>query len=303
MPDVTVVIPAFNEAAEIAATVKGYDESLRDDQRIIVVDDCSEDDTATLAQSAGAEVITLPERSGASAARNAGARLADTEYVLFSDAHIKPPADWFGIMRPVFDAFTKVGAVGPVIYDRDDTPDTGGAGMALRTWAPVGMVADWFTPTQPIEVPIVTSAAQLWRTKTFWDIGGYDPDFNPIGLEDVEISLRAWRHGYANIATPRTAFGHRFKESWSEHDSTQVIANELRVCVLHWSNDRLAETLKLLADDPRFDELITLAFSPSTLANRARYQNGLGLRDTDAWLAESIPADSWTLDDIRAAAE
>jgi len=296
MVEVAVVIAAFNEAADIEATVKSYADSLAGTtHRIIVVDDGSIDDTATIAQAAGCEIIKQ-EHAGASAARNAGASAADdVDFLMFSDAHMVAPAGWFQVMHSVFSAFDKVGAVGPQMHERGEEPKSGGAGMSLNRWWPVGITGDWFEPTQPIEVPIITSGAQMWRTKTFWNIGGYDADFNPIGLEDVEISLRAWRHGYTNVATPLTAFGHRFKEVWDDHDSTAIIANELRLCVLHWPNDRLAETLKLLGDDPRFDEIVEQAFSPSTLAKRKTYQNGANLRLTDEWLAQSIPANIWTI--------
>ncbi|MCC6363289.1 MAG: glycosyltransferase [Bryobacterales bacterium] len=84
-PDVTVVIPARNEQSNIGACVSGLREA-----RVIVVDDDSSDATAFKARGAGAEVIAAPALlKGVAAKPNAmaaGAKLADTSYILFADA-------------------------------------------------------------------------------------------------------------------------------------------------------------------------------------------------------------------------
>jgi chlorobactene glucosyltransferase len=84
-PDVTVVIPARNEAHQIERAVKSFS-----GVRVIVVDDHSEDATATHARKAGAEVIAAPALGhgalGKPTACAAGARLATTKWLLFVDA-------------------------------------------------------------------------------------------------------------------------------------------------------------------------------------------------------------------------
>jgi len=65
--DVAVVIPAHDEAAQIAGTVQRLRERLLPATRVIVVaDNCSDGETAALARSAGAEVIERndPSRRG-----------------------------------------------------------------------------------------------------------------------------------------------------------------------------------------------------------------------------------------------
>jgi len=54
LDDVTVIVPAFNEAASIGAVVNG----LRDHfAHVVVIDDASTDDTAAIADGAGATVL------------------------------------------------------------------------------------------------------------------------------------------------------------------------------------------------------------------------------------------------------
>jgi glycosyltransferase involved in cell wall biosynthesis len=66
-----VVIPAYNEAANIAAVVADVRESLPGFD-VLVVDDGSADDTAAIGRAAGAKVLRLPVNSGYGVALQTG---------------------------------------------------------------------------------------------------------------------------------------------------------------------------------------------------------------------------------------
>ena len=82
---ISIVMPAKNEAAAI----KGVIESVRQllpDAEILVVDDGSTDDTAAIAESAGARVIRNRYSMGNGAAIKTGARSAKGDVIIFMDA-------------------------------------------------------------------------------------------------------------------------------------------------------------------------------------------------------------------------
>jgi cellulose synthase/poly-beta-1,6-N-acetylglucosamine synthase-like glycosyltransferase len=83
--DVTVIIPARNEERVIARAVASFP-----GQRVIVVDDASEDRTSEEAAKAGAEVIPAPPLApgvlGKPNACRAGAAMAGSKWLLFADA-------------------------------------------------------------------------------------------------------------------------------------------------------------------------------------------------------------------------
>jgi dolichyl-phosphate beta-glucosyltransferase len=93
---VSVVIPAYNEAARLPATLRTVAEYLTRRCRrfeIIVVDDGSTDETATLAETAGARVLRQPTNTGKGAAVRAGMLAATGDVVLFSDADLSTPIE------------------------------------------------------------------------------------------------------------------------------------------------------------------------------------------------------------------
>jgi glycosyltransferase involved in cell wall biosynthesis len=85
-PTVSVIIPAHNEASAIAAVVAA---AIASDPRILevmVVDDGSSDDTATVAFAAGARVLQMPHNRGKGRAMQYGIRAARGDVLVFIDA-------------------------------------------------------------------------------------------------------------------------------------------------------------------------------------------------------------------------
>lgn len=84
---VVALIPAYNEAKYITATVAAL-AALSEVSEIVVVDDASSDSTAALAAAAGARVISLPCNSGKGAALNRGSEQIKADIVMLLDGDL-----------------------------------------------------------------------------------------------------------------------------------------------------------------------------------------------------------------------
>ena len=130
--DISIVVAAYNEQAllprcleSIAVAREATDARVE----VIVVDNGSTDDTATIAHASGARVVTEP-RLGAVHAKCAGVRSARGAIIAVLDADSVCPADWLTRIAHSFSSQSDlVGVTGPARY-------TGG-----RFWAPAFI---WF---------------------------------------------------------------------------------------------------------------------------------------------------------------
>lgn len=94
-PYISVVIPAYNEEkyiGNVLGTVSKQDYP-KENYEVIVVDNNSDDKTAEVAKSLGAEVVACLTR-GVSAARQCGVEKARGEIIAFTDADAFLPKKW-----------------------------------------------------------------------------------------------------------------------------------------------------------------------------------------------------------------
>ena len=82
--EVSIIIPAYNEAETIGDLVLRI-KSFHPDIEIIVVNDGSTDDTAVIARNAGAHVHSHPYNIGNGAAIKTGIRIAKGDFLVFMD--------------------------------------------------------------------------------------------------------------------------------------------------------------------------------------------------------------------------
>jgi cellulose synthase/poly-beta-1,6-N-acetylglucosamine synthase-like glycosyltransferase len=107
-PEVSIVMPAYNEEESILQTLSSLsDSTTKRSVEIIVVDNNSKDATNALATGAGATCVRETTQ-GITPARNRGLREARGKYILNADADSIYPPDWIEEMvKPLAASETK----------------------------------------------------------------------------------------------------------------------------------------------------------------------------------------------------
>ena len=156
MPSLSIVIPAKNESGAIGKVVAGAVEKYPDAE-VIVVDDGSTDDTASVAEGAGAKVVRHPESLGNGAAVKAGARAAQGDVIAFMDGDGQHDAGEFGPLLAKLDEGYDM-----IIGARD----SGSHANVGRLYANgiYNVIASWLTGRR---IPDLTSGFRVARAHLF----------------------------------------------------------------------------------------------------------------------------------------
>ncbi len=98
---ISVIIPVKNGGKYIEQAIKGIQKQGMDAE-IIVVDDCSDDNTIEIAQNYGCKVVKHETSKGPVAGKNSGLKIANGKYILFHD-HDDVMND--GALKMLYDEF------------------------------------------------------------------------------------------------------------------------------------------------------------------------------------------------------
>lgn len=197
--DVTIVVPVRGNQAGVDRLLDAVAGT-----EVIIVDDGSPDPIRAVGD--GVRVIRFDENRGPSAARNAGAAAATTEFVAFLDSDVVPPADWLTMLLGHFSD-PAVAIVAPRIVGLSRSHrDAGPAERYENGYSSLDMGPEECAVVPGTPTPYVPSAAMVVRRSAF---GGFDETLRVA--EDVDLCWRThkdgWRIRYDPIA--EVAHDHR----------------------------------------------------------------------------------------------
>lgn len=202
-PLVSVVIPCFRDGAravQAAQAMRRQKMPPGDTLQIVIVDDGSGDGTAARLQAECGEharILALPLNIGRAAARNAGAREAPGNCLLFLDCDCRPHGDEFLLAHLTTLATGAVASAGPV--------DGTGRGFWHRYQQAAS--ARRAAHAQADRVFAGSTQNLMVRRDAFEAVGGFDEGYRGYGFEDRDLLLRLATHG-ALAWTPSACVSH-----------------------------------------------------------------------------------------------
>ena len=182
------MVPVYNGQQYLPSCLQALVSGQDVDCEIIVVDDCSTDETRRVVQEFGATYLKTAERSGPAAARNLGVQHARAGVVVFVDADVvlKP-----GSLRLIADDFRKDPELAAVFGSYDEAP------------AESNFVSQYKNLMHHYVHQHATEAqVSFWagcgaiRSDIFLEAGGFDEARYPRpSIEDIELGLRLSKAG------------------------------------------------------------------------------------------------------------
>ncbi len=203
---ISVIIPAYQAAAVLPQCLAALQQQTidRSQYEIIVVDDGSTDNTLDAAEQAlrdfpAAQVIRVEHRGPANA-RNVGARAAQGDVLLFTDADCAPQPDWIEQIANVFRDPAISGAAGA--YATRQRP------LIARFVQQEYEERYAYARRQPA-IDFIDTYSAAYRREVFLDNGGFDAAFPTASVEDQEFSFRLAERGHRLAFVPQARVYHQ----------------------------------------------------------------------------------------------
>jgi GT2 family glycosyltransferase/glycosyltransferase involved in cell wall biosynthesis len=199
-PRASIIVPVYNQLALSLACLRALaDCGDAASFEVIVVDDGSSDDTPNLLPSvSGLRYHRNPRNLGFIGACNAGAALAQGEFLVFlnNDTTVQP--GWLDALLATFRQHPDTGLAGSkLVYPDGRLQEAGGIVFADGSGWNYGRFDDPAHPRYNFvrEVDYCSGAAIALRRELFDQLGGFDPLYAPAYYEDTDLAMRVRQHG------------------------------------------------------------------------------------------------------------
>jgi hypothetical protein len=237
------------------------------DFELIVVDDGSTDQSAALAKSAGATVVSNPVPQGPAAARNLGARAASAPLIFFLDADVAVHPNAVGLALARFEADPGLSAL---FGSYDDAPTAPGIVSQYRN------LLHHFVHQQGRFDNGIRPAHTFWtgcgtiRRDIFLAFGGFDPRLYPRpAIEDIELGYRLTRAGHRIVLARDVLATHLKRWTLAEMVRTDIFRRGVPWTILIKRTGTIETDLNVKSDQKACVVLtgITLVASVCCLTN------------------------------------
>lgn len=213
-----VVIPTFNRADDLIATLDSLAKSEINMDQIVVVDNGSKDDTVAkmAAHFPKVPLLKLENNIGATGGSNAGfdyALAQGADYVIRMDSDIEVGPGFLAPLIEVANSDPKIGIIGPKIYYYNPPDEIWYAGVEAKD--SFFNITDGFrhqkdspANSHQREVDYAWGATMLISREVLEKTGGFDTDFF-IYYEEMDFCERVRSLGYRIIFVPESKIWHK----------------------------------------------------------------------------------------------
>ncbi|MFA6358258.1 MAG: glycosyltransferase family 2 protein [Candidatus Omnitrophota bacterium] len=270
MVKISIIIVTFNSAKFIISCLDSVFKHYEAGFEVILVDNASEDGTASLVRKSYPQVKIIENRSnlGASRARNQGLNFAVGEWILTLDCDVILEENFLQlILKASAEVSPGIGSFQPKILDikKDKIYSAGIRRSFLTRFYDLGRglsATGRFDAPGPIFG--ACCAAALYRRKMLEQIkdshGYFDERFFFL-FEDADLSCRAQKKGWSCMYYPEARCYHQGNSSSTDRKSRQILSFRNRQLLIIKNQNPLVIILMfplyLIYDLPRFLILAT----------------------------------------------
>jgi glycosyltransferase involved in cell wall biosynthesis len=205
---ISVVIPTYNASRFMPELLESLFNEALEDMEVLIVDDCSTDNTVEVVQKYPVRVIQMEKNGGPARARNRGVEEAQGDIIFFLDSDVlviegtvKEVKDYFEI-NPSANCVIGVCATEPL--------NKGFVPKYMAMFEYIHLVG---TPGN--KVSVFAPRCGAIKKELFQRVGGYDESYKGADVEDFELARRIIKTD-SIFLNPKMLVRHQFVNNFEE---------------------------------------------------------------------------------------
>ena len=194
-PAFSVIVPTYERPEALRRCLEGLANLEHTSWDVVVINDGGETSFQRLDEGLRSRLpLRLLEapHSGPAAARNRGARLAEGQFLAFTDDDCVPEPDWLTAFQRGFET-TGADALG------GECLNPHGTNIPAMTWHLYSAFMREQTRDRSGNDLMIPSNNVAYRREAFWAAGGFDESFPAAAGEDIDLAYRVVERGYRQV--------------------------------------------------------------------------------------------------------
>jgi len=241
-PFVSVVIPIYNGSKFLPTCLDAVFASTYRSFEVIIVDDCSTDDSAEISRQSGARVLSTAKRSGPGSARNLAAESALGEILFFVDADVVVRPNTIGL---VVDRFQKCPQISALFGSYDDEPAEKNFLSQYKN-----LQHHFVHQNSSPDASTFWAGLGAIRRDVFLEHGGFDcAKFAMPMIEDIDLGFRLRKAGHQILLDPSIQAKHLKKWQVMSHLRTEILCRALPWSRLILEDEGMINDMNLKTQD------------------------------------------------------
>ncbi len=224
LPMVSIVIPTYNSLSFIERCISTVLNTNYPNYEVIVVDDCSKDNTLKFIEdnygsNKRLRIFRNARKMLAAGSRNKGFAHAKGEYVALLDHDVEVDPDWIKEMVKIIQEDDSIGIVQSKIHDINRRGLLQCVGVKIipqMGWVVVlGHGKKDLGQFDRLDGLVGAATGVMYRRSVFRKVGGFDEELG-INLDDLDLNWRVWVAGFKTVIASKAVTYH-----WAKKQKTR----------------------------------------------------------------------------------